>query len=216
MCVTRTIQAYYGLIADGTPWRYRSWEHCYSFFRKHGRDGIIVSRDEAALQLAFYLASWGMYRGSSFLLKYDYTIHLPAIERLSNEHFAPLWQHEIGSSETDADLVPLILDAASNVHAAYRRWHEPTEILVTKILLGTLGCLPACDRFFVDGFRSSGLRYSCFNSEFVKRAIKFCREHENVLRTEQSRIEQMSGVRYPLMKLVDMHFHQIGYERSGQ
>jgi hypothetical protein len=36
--------------------------------------GISGDRDHAALQLGFYLASWGMYGGSSFLLQYDYTV----------------------------------------------------------------------------------------------------------------------------------------------
>ena len=36
--------------------------------------------DYLTLQLAFYLASWGMYRGSSELLQKDYLIHEPIVE----------------------------------------------------------------------------------------------------------------------------------------
>ena len=32
--------------------------------------------------LMFYLASWGMYRGSSFLLQKDYKIHIPVVEEV--------------------------------------------------------------------------------------------------------------------------------------
>ncbi|VEJ05791.1 Uncharacterised protein [Campylobacter lari] len=32
--------------------------------------------------LSFYLASWGMYRGSSFLLRYDYKIYKTILEEL--------------------------------------------------------------------------------------------------------------------------------------
>ena len=35
----------------------------------------------AALELGFYLASWGMYRPSGFLLKRTYTIHETVVER---------------------------------------------------------------------------------------------------------------------------------------
>ena len=45
--------------------------------------------DEAALQLGFYLASWGMYRGSSFLLRRTYTVHEEVVERLGDEVAAP-------------------------------------------------------------------------------------------------------------------------------
>lgn len=56
--------------------RYRSWEHCYSnFYHARGKDNADL--DYLSLQLAFYLASWGMYRGSSFLLQKDYKVHIP-------------------------------------------------------------------------------------------------------------------------------------------
>lgn len=57
--------------------RYRSWEHCYSHFIK-ARGSQEIDYDYLSLQLAFYLASWGMYRGSSFLLQKDYKVHIPA------------------------------------------------------------------------------------------------------------------------------------------
>lgn len=38
--------------------------------------------DYLSLQLAFYLASWGMYRGSSFLLQKDYKIYIPVVEEV--------------------------------------------------------------------------------------------------------------------------------------
>ena len=59
--------------------RYKSWEHCYSFFKSDVVDDDI---DKACLHLAFYLASWGMYRGSSFLLWKDYKIHMKVVERI--------------------------------------------------------------------------------------------------------------------------------------
>lgn len=43
-----------------------------------------------SLQLAFYLASWGMYRGSSFLLQKDYRIHIPVVKELLRNKYNPL------------------------------------------------------------------------------------------------------------------------------
>ena len=51
--------------------RSRSWEHCYRVFRD-ARTDPSPDYDHLSLHLAFYLASWGMYRGSSFLLQKDY------------------------------------------------------------------------------------------------------------------------------------------------
>ena len=50
--------------------RYRSWEYCYSHFVEV-RGSKEIDYDYLSLQLSFYLASWGMYRGSSFLLQKD-------------------------------------------------------------------------------------------------------------------------------------------------
>ena len=47
--------------------RYRSWEHCYKTFND-ARNSTSPDLDYLSLHLGFYLASWGMYRGSSFLL----------------------------------------------------------------------------------------------------------------------------------------------------
>jgi hypothetical protein len=46
-----------------------------------------VDYDYLSLQLSFYLASWGMYRGSSFLLQKDYKVHIPAVKELLNEKY---------------------------------------------------------------------------------------------------------------------------------
>jgi hypothetical protein len=54
--------------------RYASFDYCFNHFqafRERGKVGDICSPDnvqESCLQLGFYLASWGMLRGSSFLL----------------------------------------------------------------------------------------------------------------------------------------------------
>ena len=42
--------------------RSRSWEHCYRVFRD-ARTNPSPDCDYLSLHLAFYLASWGMYRG---------------------------------------------------------------------------------------------------------------------------------------------------------
>ena len=60
-------QRFYDELKHDPNARYRSWEHCYSNFY-HARGKEVIDVDYLSLQLAFYLASWGMYRGSSFLI----------------------------------------------------------------------------------------------------------------------------------------------------
>lgn len=219
MSIRENIDKYYETTRGELPWRYRSWEHCFAYFRRIGPTGVLADRQQAALQLGFYLASWGMYRGSTFALQYDYTIHLDVVDCLAVPEYAPLWQHEFGCTDEDMQFVPLIFDAADAIARAYEPFaraldKQVTDTLVTKVLLGTLGCLPACDQLFISGFCHSGFSFSYLNKQFARRIFEFCRENRAELQAEQARINQSSPVPYPLMKLVDMHFWQIGYDLS--
>jgi len=204
----------------GEHHRYRSWEHCYGYFQRTTPKAIAADRDHAALQLGFYLASWGMYRGSSFLLQHAYTVHLAVIDQLVAPRFSVLWKQECGAGDNDTKLVPIILEAIDAVREGYRPFapaaesRQASDTLVTKVILGTFGSMPACDRYFIDGFRIAGFRYSYLNAKFVERVLHFCRDNLRDLREEQTRIERLGGMQYPLMKLVDMYFWQIGYERD--
>ncbi len=73
------IISFYDLMAEDEHHRYKSWEHCFSYFDKKEIDTNI-----ACLHLAFYLAIWGMYRGSSFLLWKDYLIHIEVVKEILN------------------------------------------------------------------------------------------------------------------------------------
>lgn len=214
MDIHQKIHAYHGNLASDPHHRYRSWEHCYGFFRRITPAAIVQQREHAALQLGFYLASWGMYRGSSFLLQRAYSVHLGVVDSLASPQFMALWENDVGSKDEHALLGPTILAAVEAIRQAYRPFGQPTDTLVTKVLLGTLGCLPACDRFFINGFKREGFSYSYLNTTFVNRVLQFCRDNTADLQNEQISIQQRSGVTYPFMKLVDMYFWQIGYEAS--
>jgi hypothetical protein len=215
MGIGEKIRKFHGEIERDGHHRYRSWEHCYRYFRGLAPSAIIAQRDTAALQLGFYLARWGMYRGSSFLLQRAYTAHLGLIDRLAGDDLRPLWQCEFGTAECGEEIVGAVESAVAAVREAYAPFGQATDTLVTKVLLGTLGCLPAVDRYFIDGFKAQGQSYSRLNRRFIDRIRAFSIEHLPVLRAEQRRIEGATGVRYPLMKLIDMYFWQIGYERDA-
>ena len=196
-----------------------SWKYCYLGFQRLIREAAIGDRDHAAVQLGFYLASWGMYRGSGFLWQYTYTIHRGVIDRLLTPQFSVLWEHEFGGSDNDSEFVPVVLEAIDAVRDVYRpfaRGSGASDTLVAKVVLGTLGCLPACDRYFIRGFKNKGYSFSSINlnnaEKFVQQILDFSKNNLNELREEQDRIERDIKVRYPLMKLVDMYFWQLGFE----
>jgi len=154
-----------------------------------------------------------MYRGSSFLLQRGYTAHYGVIEKIFQPEFRSLWARDFGTSDNDTELIPTILDAVEEIRDAYRpvaESREATDTLVTKVVLGTFGSLPASDRYFILGFKKEGYSCSGLNTRFVTQLLAFTREHRSELLQEQQAIERIGGIKYPLMKLVDMYFWQIG------
>jgi hypothetical protein len=213
--IKNEILAFYGSIVKDPNHRYRSWEHCYGYFQKHAS----LDHDIASLHLAFYLASWGMYRGSTALLWKDYRIHKLAVSKLLDAKYRTLWNLHLGDSGHDNTTAELIISLSNELKKIYRKQithvngtkknYKPSEILITKILLGTVGCTPACDNFFVVGFRKKQ-KYSRFRKKFLCQVFQFYRDHEPAFLETQKAIKEQGGIYYPSMKLVDMYFWKLG------
>jgi len=207
------ILAFHAQLDSDDNHRYKSWEHCYTYFSKENPE-----LDTACLHLAFYLASWGMYRGSSFLLWKDYLVHkdvvkhLLAMKHLQGLNFAKATKQEI---EEILNLVSWIKGwYQSNVKFVNgeKKKINVTDTLATKILLGSLGCIPAYDRYFIDGLRNKGLSYSSLKLVNFSSVVNFYRQNHQEFSHANQVILERCGVNYPPMKLVDMYFWEIGYE----
>ena len=161
-----------------------------------------------------------MYRGSSFLLQHAYTVHRGMIDLLAAERYDALWNTEFGASKTDEGFLPDIGDLIKSIRQVYEpfapahRSGQPTDTLITKIIFGTFGCLPAVDRYFISGFKRDRLKYSRLNSRFIERVLDFSLANLPELRRAQADIVRRGGTRYPLMKLVDMYFWRRGFQRN--
>lgn len=161
--------------------RYRSWEHCYSHFIK-ARGSKEIDYDYLSLQLAFYLASWGMYRGSSFLLQKDYKVHIPVVkELLSNEYDALAGIECIEfRKESNQQLLLEINSFLGQYYDKIRREVKGQELknqlsftLITKILMGTLGCVPAYDRYFIAGIKKQKVTTGNYNLKSIMKLVDF-------------------------------------------
>jgi len=195
--------------------RYRSWEHCYQHFCQLRRipDGD-RDIDHAALHLGFFLASWGMYRGSCPLLKKDYKVHTDAVRVLLRREYDALLHVDFDSQGKTEAALPALFALRGALRNAYAgragvKASKVTDTLVTKVILGTCGCTPAYDRYFVKGLRENGLRFSKFNGDSFAAVCRFYRDNAVAFRRVGRQIAP-KGVQYPIMKLVDMYFWQVG------
>ena len=205
-----TVLKYIHPAIDDNNHRFKSWEHCYKAFLENN------NHDNLALNLAFYLASWGMYRGSSGLLWKDYKIHIPAIEIIKN--FNDLKSVNWNKPEIEKILAlkeQLIkyygsIDFNNGKEQGLKKINA-TVTLISKVILGTLGCIPAFDRYFNIGFKNnpnisinqSILEELYFNIDLKHKEIKKC----------QAIIKQELNFDYPVMKIIDMYYWQIGFDK---
>lgn len=201
--------------------RSRSWEHCYRVFRD-ARTAPSPDYDYLSLHLAFYLASWGMYRGSSFLLQKDYKVLSPIVEEILKPEYDCLFGlacADVRNNDVWAQLKKLydyIDDYFDQIRKEVAGREVPTPvspILITKILMGTLGCVPAYDRFFEEGARYLGLEKKTYQKKSLLELAAIYEAHNDRLE-EARRGMRTEDLVYPQMKLLDMGFWQIGFEES--
>ena len=202
--------------------RSRSWEHCYRAFRD-ARTDPSPDYDYLSLHLAFYLASWGMYRGSSFLLQKDYKVLSPIVEEILKPEYDCLFGLACADLRDDD-----VWDQYTNLYKYIDGYFDPirnevagrvvesqvSPVLITKILMGTLGCVPAYDRFFQDGVATYKVTTREYSLDSVLRLVDFYEEHNDRLE-DARRGMQCEDLTYPQMKLLDMGFWQVGFEKDA-
>ena len=201
--------------------RSRSWEHCYRVFRD-ARTDPSPDYDYLSLHLAFYLASWGMYRGSCFLLQKDYKVLSPVVEEVLKPEYDCLFGvacmdlREPGVQdrlEKLSDYIAAHFRPIRNEVAGREVASQVSPVLITKILMGTLGCVPAYDRFFEEGARHLGLEKKSYNEDSLLELADIYEAHNDRLE-EARRGMRTDDLIYPQMKLLDMGFWQVGFEKS--
>ncbi|WP_261529502.1 hypothetical protein [Campylobacter lari] len=201
------ISLFHDKIKNGNNHRYLSWEHCYKYFYIYRKD---VDYDYASLMLSFYLASWGMYRGSSFLLRYDYKIYKTMLEKLL---IIDLWDKHDWSQITEAGKII----KENLLKYKDKNKDKISDILITKILLGIFGCTPAYDRFFVNGLK----KYNINNNKIP---IQYCEDSymgimDLIDRCKSSfefpkiKLKFSENIYYPDMKIMDMYFWVLGQQK---
>ncbi|PLS01925.1 hypothetical protein [Neobacillus cucumis] len=218
--ISEIISKYHSLSQNYPHHRFKSWEHCHSFFFHHYktlRNQEVF--DHGSLHLAFYLASWGMLRGSSFLLQKDYKVHTYFLKNivLNPDYHKYFTKSDIAYIDyKDIEGIDkLITDTKSayenNIHEINgdKVRVSVTNTLASKILLGVFGNVPAYDRYFKDALSLFGIRVYFDENSLMELAEFYNRFVDEFQGFRDNFIQD--GVHYTPMKLIDMYFWQIGY-----
>ncbi|VTM20350.1 Uncharacterised protein [Pseudomonas aeruginosa] len=142
--------------------RLKAWEFLWEYIWDSRRswDDLVAPEqlDTTALHLGFYLANWGMFRGSSGLLQNS---NLDLMKALARQLFGgpgpELFELSLVDFAASAprlarnqELLETVLGAMDTLSSRVS-W---TDTLKSKILLGVWGEFPALDRYYVAACRA--------------------------------------------------------------
>lgn len=247
--IESAVKLFIGL-SRGFETRSKTWDDCHKCFGDiHGRlkkSGYLrtLSKDEkeiARLYLMNYLASWGMYRGSSFVLQYDSNIYKDIIDIIFDKDYNVLWDLKYEDlKQNTSDVIGKVCKVFNAIEKKLDEkriftmvekvdWFNQYEknnntsntkvsrTLVSKILLGTICCMPALDTNFNTIVEHS----SCKISNYIPFLFEMILEKGNLSDYDDNPcgynvFEKLSEAdsEFPLMKIVDMAFFTIGDEKK--
>lgn len=197
--------------------RYDSFDYCYGYFQNN-KTRLANNMEQSCMALWSYLASWGMLRGSSILLqKGNYKVLDETVNVIQRYFNRPHTLPDI-ANDTRNDYVDKVVNLCKAIEGSLKKGMpqlNPTNTLVTKIILGVFGVFPALDQFFRKSFGDgtsikgyAGIVWEFYHSNRYKSVIdKFKVE-------VKSFSGQPSSLFYPVAKLIDMFGFTYGMKKQ--
>ena len=195
--------------------RYTSFDYCYNYFRT--TNDLTIDIEKSSLVLGFYLASWGMFRGSSFLLQKSVKHFEPTIRYIATLDKS-LW--EIDADSYDEKNIQTIIKIYKDIKVCLIENDNSDLTLITKILLGVFGFIPAFDNNFCNSFRAisdgqCGFRKVNIKSlTFIQKFYESNKTTIDKLSSETFTTDFLTGqkttLHYPKAKIIDMYGFSSG------
>lgn len=196
--------------------RYSSFDYCYNYFRANDGNIILSDMEKSCSILGFYLASWGMMRGSSFLLQKSYKYFEGLIKYISTVE-RTIW--EIQPSEY-VEKYEVINKLYNDICTKIIEDNNRAIVLITKIMLGVFGITPAFDEYFCKCFKKVNPQLSKFTS-FNKNSLEVIQNFYEENRIEIDNLSNQISTRdfinsdqnrfnYTKAKIIDMYGFVVG------
>lgn len=193
----------------GATDRYTSFDYCYNYFRN--TNDLTKDIEKSCLVLGFYLASWGMLRGSSFLLQKS-AKHFQKLIEFYSTLDKDIWLIDVDkySIETNSKIIEIYKKTKENVIIE----NNTHLTLITKILLGVFGFIPAYDQYFCKTFNEifkNKCGFTVVNNNSLNCLKEFYDNNQmtiDKLANETFTTDFLTGektnITYPKAKIIDM------------
>lgn len=200
--------------------RYASFDFCYSYFQKN-RDNLSNNVEVSCMYLWSYLASWGMLRGSSELLQENSPASLKGlISFFATQKDSILWNMDM-KDYSKPDAIDQIVQMYKSIDSELKKIiAQPSITLITKIMLGVFGCVPAYDGYFTYAMRKECIGDGCgfrrVNQNSLTKIGEFYRLHQTTFDSININVIDFDGIStdltYKKAKLIDMFGFTKGIE----
>lgn len=195
--------------------RYTSFDYCYNYFLT--TEDLKKNIEQSCLALGFYLASWGMFRGSSFLLQKSAKHFKPTIDYIASLDRS-VWKIDVDNYTEEN--TQQIIDIYREIKTRLIVDGNAHRTLITKVLLGVFGFVPAFDEYFTKTFREISGELCRFRS-VNKNSLTVIKDFYEANRTPIDRLSsqtfttdfsngQKTTINYPKAKIIDMY----GFQRA--
>lgn len=98
-----------------------------------------------------------------------------------------------------------------------------TDLIITKIIMAAMGCVPAYDRYFKNGINkelkknNSRSKLNNFNKDSFNNLLNFIRKNKDLKKVcKASWHIRGTNIKYPPMKLLDLYFWLRGSQTKTQ
>lgn len=194
--------------------RYSSFDYCYNYFLN--TNDLAEDMEKSCLELSFYLASWGMFRGSSFLLQKSAKHFQKTIEYI-NSLDRKVWKIDVDNyNETNFET---LIEIYNNLDKKLEIANSRSITLVTKTMMGVFGITPAFDTYFCNTFKNISMRRCSFNS-FNINSLKVIKEfydyNKNIIDDSSKKTYTLdfngkkTNINYTKAKIIDMYGFKKG------
>lgn len=207
--------------------RYASYDFCYLYFQTNRGNLGGVNMETSCMHLWSYLASWGMLRGSSSLLKCSPSILKDLIAYLDNIKDSIVWTVDVDTYTLNSNeeiirvynkIADILKQSIKNVLNSPSKEVKVSVTLITKIMLGVFGCVPAFDQYFYSSFHKRYEGFGKLGTKELSCLKEFYEEYKFELDSFQIQVLDFSGnntdLLYKKAKLIDMYGFSDGLHNS--
>lgn len=207
--------------------RYASFDYCYRYFKENDAVFLEENLEKSCLMVGFYLASWGMLRGASFLLQKSASYYQPLVRIIIKEkqEAENLWSIDVVDYKEKGEQILKVYYEIKNTFIHFdKSKNSPAHLtLATKILLGVFGVVPAYDQYFKLAMKNVvgiDCAFTSFNQKSLDKIQEFYEDNYKQIDELSESISVISfdtgkavkGFCYPKAKIIDMYGFSKGLE----